>query len=63
VVAKEDNTMKDYCVYGSDTLYYTTEVLEDAINASHQSYGSVTITCFVTISNLSVNGSYTTAYG
>lgn len=53
---------KSYCVYGSDR-YYATCVLEDAINALYQSYGSVTITIFVTISDVSVNGSYATAYG
>ena len=53
---------KSYCVYGSDR-YYATCVLEDAINALYQSYGSVTITIFVTISDVSVSGSYATAYG
>ena len=52
---------KSYCVYGSDR-YYATCVLEDAINALYQSYGSVTITIFVTISDVSVNGSYASAY-
>ncbi|MBA7553337.1 hypothetical protein ES705_45927 [subsurface metagenome] len=53
---------KGYCVYGSDR-YYATCVLEDAINVLHQLYGSVTITVFVTISNVFVSGSYATAYG
>jgi len=53
---------KSYCVYGSDR-YYATCVLEDAINALYQFYGSVTITIFVTISDVSVNGSYASAYG
>ena len=53
---------KSYCVYGSDR-YYATCVLEDAINALYQYYGSVTITIFVTISDVSVSGSYATAYG
>jgi len=53
---------KNCCVYGSDR-YYATCVLEDAINALYQSYGSVTITIFVTISDVSVNGSYASAYG
>ena len=53
---------KSYCVYGSDR-YYATCVLEDAINALYQYYGSVTITIFITISNVSVSGSYATAYG
>ena len=53
---------KSCCVYGSDR-YYATCVLEDAINALYQSYGSVTITIFVTISDVSVSGSYATAYG
>ena len=53
---------KNCCVYGSDR-YYATCVLEDAINALYQYYGSVTITIFVTISNVSVSGSYASAYG
>ena len=53
---------KSYCVYGSDR-YYATDVLEDAINALDQSYGNATIIVFVTISDVTVNGSYATAYG
>jgi hypothetical protein len=53
---------KNCCVYGSDR-YYATCVLEDAINALYQYYGSVTITIFITISNVFVSGSYATAYG
>ncbi|GAI68681.1 unnamed protein product [marine sediment metagenome] len=36
--------------------------MEDAVNALQQYYGTVTITCFAKISNLSVNGSYASAY-
>ncbi len=53
---------KSYCVYGSDR-YYATCVLEDAIDALYQSYGNVSITIFITISNVSVSGSYASAYG
>ena len=52
---------KNCCVYGSDR-YYATCVLEDGINALQQIYGTVTITCFVNISNVSVSGSYASAY-
>jgi len=52
---------KNCCVYGSDR-YYATCVLEDGINALQQYYGTVTITCFVNISNVSVSGSYASAY-
>jgi hypothetical protein len=53
---------KSYCVYGLDR-YYATCVLEDAIDALYQSYGNVSITIFITISNVSVSGSYASAYG
>ena len=52
---------KNCCVYGSDR-YYATCVLEDAVNTLHQYATIVTITCFVNISNVSVNGSYASAY-
>jgi len=52
---------KNCCVYGSDR-YYATCVLEDAVNTLYQYATSVTITCFVNISNVSVNGSYASAY-
>ena len=52
---------KNCCVYGSDR-YYATCVLEDGINALQQIYETVTITCFVNISNVSVSGSYASAY-
>jgi len=53
---------KNCCVYGSDR-YYATCYLEDAINALQQIYGTVTITCFVTISDVNVYGSYAEALG
>ena len=53
---------KNCCVYGSDR-YYATCYLEDAINALQQIYGTVTITCFVTISDVNVYGSYAEAFG
>ena len=52
---------KNCCVYGSDR-YYATCVLEDAINALYQYASTVTITIFINISNVSVNGSYASAY-
>ena len=52
---------KNCCVYGSDR-YYATCVLEDAVNTLYQYATTVTITCFVNISNVSVNGSYASAY-
>ena len=36
--------------------------MEDAANTLQQYYGTVTITCFANISNVSVNGSYASAY-
>ncbi len=53
---------KSFCVYGSDR-YYATCVLEDAVNALYQYTSTVTITCFVTISSVTINGSYASAYG
>ena len=53
---------KNCCVYGSDR-YYATCVLEDAVNALYQYVSTVTITCFVTISNVTITGSYASAYG
>ena len=47
---------KSYCVYGSDR-YYATCVLEDYINSLYQ-YGVVTLTCIVSISNVSIYGNY-----
>jgi len=55
------NKVKSYCIYGSDQ-YYKVSVMEDAVNALQQYYGTVTITCFANISNISVNGSYASAY-
>ena len=55
------NKAKSYCVYGSD-VYYETCYLEDAINALYQYAYTVTITCFINISNVSVSGSYASAY-
>lgn len=52
---------KNCCIYGSDR-YYATCVMEDGVNALAQ-YGNVTITCFVNISDVSVNGSYASVYG
>jgi len=52
---------KSYCVYGSD-VYYETYVLEDEINALYQYSNSVTIICYISISNVLVNGNYASAY-
>ncbi len=52
---------KNCCVYGSDQ-YYRVSLMEDAANTLQQYYGTVTITCFADISNVSVNGSYASAY-
>ena len=51
---------KNYCVYGSDR-YYATCVLEDGINVLYQYASTVTITCFINISNVSISGSYANA--
>ena len=53
--------VKSYCIYGSEQ-YYKVSVMEDAVNALQQYYGTVTITCFANISNVSVNGNYASAY-
>ena len=52
---------KSYCVYNSDKYYDTCEY-EDAANVLEQYYGNITITCFTNISNVSINGSYASAY-
>jgi len=52
---------KNCCVYGSDR-YYATCVLEDAVNTLYQYATIVTLTCFVNISNVSINGNYASAY-
>jgi len=52
---------KGYCVYGSDQ-YYSTCVFEDAANVLEQYYVNVTVTCFTNISNVSVNGTYASAF-
>jgi len=52
---------KNCCVYGSDR-YYGTCVVEDGINVLYQYASIVTITCLVNISNVSVSGSYASAY-
>jgi hypothetical protein len=53
--------VKSYCIYGSDQ-YYKVSLMEDAANVLQQIYGTVTITCFANISNISVSGSYASAY-
>ena len=53
--------VKNCCVYGSEQ-YYKVSLMEDAVNALQQYYGNVTITCFANISNVSVYGSYASAY-
>jgi hypothetical protein len=53
--------VKSYCIYGSDQ-YYKVSLMEDAANTLQQYYGTVTITCFADISNISVSGSYASAY-
>ena len=51
---------KNCCVYGSDR-YYATCIMEQYVNSLSQ-YGVVTITCVVSISNVSIYGSYAQAY-
>ena len=53
--------VKNYCVYGSDQ-YYKVSVMEDAANMVQQYYGTLNITCFANISNVSLNGNYASAY-
>ena len=53
--------VKSYCIYGSEQ-YYKVSVMEDAVNTLQQYYGTVTITCFANISNVSVNGNYASAH-
>ena len=53
--------VKNCCVYGSDQ-YYKVSLMEDAANTLQQYYGTVTITCFADISNVSVSGGYASAY-
>lgn len=55
------NKVKSYCIYGSDQ-YYKVSLMEDTANTLQQYYGTVTITCFANISNVSVYGSYASAY-
>ena len=55
------NKAKSCCVYGSD-IYYETYFLENRINTLYQYASNVTITCLMNISNVSVNGSYASAY-
>ena len=52
---------KSYCVYGLDR-YYATCGLEDGINVLYQYASIVTITCFVTISDVNVSGGYADAF-
>ena len=53
--------VKSYCVYGSDQ-YYKVSVMEDTANMVQQYYGTLTITCFANVSDVSVNGNYASAY-
>ena len=55
------NRVKSYCIYGSDQ-YYKVSLMEDAANTVEQYYGTITITCFAEISNISVSGNYASAY-
>jgi len=52
---------KSYCIYDSEA-YYDTCDLEDIINTFIDQYTSATLTYFVDISNVSVIGSYASAY-
>ena len=52
---------KSCCVYDSEA-YYGTQVLEKAINDLYEYSNTVVIACYVTISDVSVNGSYASAY-
>ncbi|MBA7588394.1 hypothetical protein ES708_30450 [subsurface metagenome] len=55
------NRVKSYCIYGSDQ-YYKVSLMEDSVNVVEQYYGTLTITCFAEISNISVSGIYANAY-
>ena len=53
---------KSYCVYGSD-VYYATYVFEDGVNTLYQAgFTNVTILIAITVSNVTVNGNYASAY-
>ena len=52
---------KNCCVNGSD-MYYFTCTLQDAVQTLYQYASIVTITCMVKVSNISIEGSYGSAY-
>ena len=52
---------KGYCVYQSDQ-YYSTSGFEDAANMIEQYYGNITILTVANVSNVSINGSYASAF-
>jgi len=52
---------KSYCVYGSDA-YYSVCVKEDAVQVLYQYCNVVSLTYFVDIINVDINGNYADAY-
>ena len=55
------NEARSYCVYGSDA-YYNVSVKEDIINVLYMYCSVVTLTYYVDIINVDINGNYATAY-
>jgi len=52
---------KSYCVYGSDA-YYSVCVKEDVVQALYQYCSIVTLTYYIDIINVYINGNYADAY-
>lgn len=52
---------KSYCVYGSDA-YYSVCVKEDVVQALYQYCNIVTLTYYIDIINVYINGNYADAY-
>lgn len=52
---------KSYCVYGSDS-YYNVGVKEDLVQVLYQYCNVVSLTYYVDIINVNVNGNYADAY-
>lgn len=55
------NEARSYCVYGSDA-YYNVSVKEDVINVLYMYCSVVTLTYYVDIINVDINGNYATVY-
>jgi len=52
---------KSYCIYGSDS-YYNVCVKEDAVQVLYQYCNVVSLTYYIDIINVNVNGNYADAY-